>query len=205
VLHGDIHTLNQKKAGTATRAQAKTLLYAILFGAGPANIAKQLGTSTRDAKAMTERFIRNMPKLGVLLSGLEKEWSKRAHQRFNKKRGQMQLADGWIKGLDGRRVVVESSHKLLNYQLQSDEAIHMSHAYVLVHEEMDRRGYKLGVDWNMLIFYHDEVDMEARTKEIAEVCGEVASWAITQAGIHLGIACHHEGSIKHGNNWKEVH
>ena len=201
----DIHTLNMIKAGTGTRAKAKTFLYAFLFGAGPANIAKQLGVPVSEAKALVARYLKSMPKLEALLTDLERQWGKRAHQRFNKKRGQMQMADGWVKGLDGRRIVIDSPHKVLNYLLQSDEAIQMSHAYVMVHEEMERRGYVQGADWNMLIFYHDEVQMEGRTAAITEACADVACWAIAQSGVRLGITCPHEGDAKFGMNWKECH
>ena len=146
-----------------------------------------------------------MPKLDRLLTDLDISWTKRAKKRFNKKRGQMQLADGWIKGLDGRRIVIDSQHKVLNYLLQSDEAIQMSHAYVMVHEEMERLGYVIGEDWNMLIFYHDEVQLEARTLEAVQACADVACWAIAQSGVNLGITCPHEGDPKFGMNWKECH
>jgi DNA polymerase-1 len=40
ILTGDIHTANQKAAGLATRDQAKTFIYAFLYGAGDAKIGE---------------------------------------------------------------------------------------------------------------------------------------------------------------------
>ena len=34
ILHGDIHTANQKAAGLPTRDNAKTFIYVFLYGAG---------------------------------------------------------------------------------------------------------------------------------------------------------------------------
>ena len=42
VLTGDIHTANMKMAGLTDRDQAKTFIYAFLYGAGPNKIAKIL-------------------------------------------------------------------------------------------------------------------------------------------------------------------
>ena len=201
----DIHTLNMIKAGTGTRAKAKTFLYAFLFGAGPANIAKQLGAPVSEAKALVARYLKSMPKLEALLTDLERQWGKRAKTGWDSKRHTTSLRDGWVKGLDGRRIVIDSPHKVLNYLLQSDEAIQMSHAYVMIHEEMERLGYVIGEDWNMLIFYHDEVQMEARTLEVVQACADVACWAIAQSGVNLGITCPHEGDAKFGMNWRECH
>ena len=201
----DIHTLNMIKAGTGTRAKAKTFLYAFLFGSGTANIAKLLGVSTAEAKAITARYRRNMPRLDELLISLEKAWGKRAKTGWDSKRHTTSLRDGWVKGLDGRRIVIDSPHKVLNFMLQSDEAIQMGHAYVMIHEEMERLGYKKGTDWRMLIWYHDEFQLEGRTPEITKACGEVACWAIAKSGVNLGIACQHEGEAKYGMNWKECH
>jgi hypothetical protein len=38
LVEGDIHTANQKAAGLATREQAKTFIYAFLYGAGDEKI-----------------------------------------------------------------------------------------------------------------------------------------------------------------------
>ena len=38
VINGDIHTANMKMAGLNDRSQAKTFIYALCYGAGPAKI-----------------------------------------------------------------------------------------------------------------------------------------------------------------------
>ena len=43
VLTGDVHTANMKAAGLSNRDQAKTFIYAFLYGAGPAKIGSVVG------------------------------------------------------------------------------------------------------------------------------------------------------------------
>ena len=43
VLNGDVHTANMKMAGLTNRDQAKTFIYAFLYGAGAAKIGKVVG------------------------------------------------------------------------------------------------------------------------------------------------------------------
>lgn len=43
VVEGDIHTANQNAAGLETRDQAKTFIYAFIYGAGPAKIGSIVG------------------------------------------------------------------------------------------------------------------------------------------------------------------
>ena len=47
VLTGDVHTANQQAAGLQTRDQAKTFIYAFLYGAGAAKIGKVVGGGPR--------------------------------------------------------------------------------------------------------------------------------------------------------------
>ena len=66
IVEGDIHTKNQLDAGLATRAQAKTFIYALLYGAGPAKIGKIVGGSAADGRTLIETFLRNTPALKAL-------------------------------------------------------------------------------------------------------------------------------------------
>ena len=66
ILHGDIHTANQTAAGLATRDQAKTFIYAFLYGAGDAKIGTITGGSARDGRRLKEKFLTNTPALANL-------------------------------------------------------------------------------------------------------------------------------------------
>lgn len=188
ILHGtkergdDIHSLNQIRAKTSTRTTAKNFFYGLIFGASNKKLSKY-GKSTR------EEFLRDLPQLGQLISKLEREWERNG---------------GWIRGLDRRIIWVDSKHKVLNSLLQSDEAIQMGAAYCYIHDRMKKLGYKLHEDWGMLIWMHDEFQMECKP-EIKDVLAEIAEESISWAGKFYHIDCPHEGESKFGMNWYETH
>ena len=57
VLDGDIHTANQKAAGLDTRAQAKTFIYALVYGCGAAKMGEILGKDVKAGKKIISDFI----------------------------------------------------------------------------------------------------------------------------------------------------
>lgn len=66
LLSGDIHTANQHAAGLETRDEAKTFIYAFLYGAGPAKIAKILNSNIAKANSVINKFLDSLPKLNEL-------------------------------------------------------------------------------------------------------------------------------------------
>ena len=67
ILSGDIHTANMKAAGLTDRNQAKTFIYAFLYGAGPAKIGQIVGGGYKEGQQLTDSFLRNTPALARLL------------------------------------------------------------------------------------------------------------------------------------------
>jgi len=116
----------------------------------------------------------------------------------------MEYYDGYFRGIDGRSILVPYEKDLLCYALQSDEAIQMAVAYVMVHKRATVKGWKEGVDWGMLIWMHDEFQMESRP-EIADELGQLSCDAIKWAGEFLKINCPHDGDYLIGNNWYDTH
>ena len=66
ILEGDIHTANQLAAGLETRPQAKTFIYAFLYGAGNAKIGAIVGGSAMKGGQLKEKFLENTPALADL-------------------------------------------------------------------------------------------------------------------------------------------
>jgi len=200
----DLHSINQRRSGAANRTKAKNFFYGFIYGAQAPKIASTIGITVKEAKELLERYLNEMPKLKQLIKDITTEWRKSASKNYNKKWNRWVYKNGYITGIDGRPIKVESEHALLCYMLQSDEAIHMSIAYCKFHREMERRGYKLGVDWNMLIFYHDEFQWECRPG-LEHESGKLACECIKWAGQFLKINCVHEGEYSVGKNWAETH
>jgi DNA polymerase I-like protein with 3'-5' exonuclease and polymerase domains len=185
VLNGDIHTANQKAAGLATRDQAKTFFYALMYGAG----AEKLGLITgQDGAKLKRKYFRNMPALASL--------SKRVVAKAED--------EGFVKALDGRRIIIRSSHSALNFLLQSAGAIISKLWYNTCYDELTAAGFTYGVDWSFLAHVHDEVQF-AVAGERAEELGLIAVGSSRLAGDALGLRIAIDSEYKIGDNWAECH
>lgn len=209
VLHGnqedgtDLHSLNQKRSGAPSRSRAKNFFYGFIFGAGDAKIGKVIDGNAEDGRRLRETYLRELPALRILIDRLTDEWKATAKKWYNKRFNRMEYSDGWIKGLDGRPILVESPHKILCYTLQSDEAIQMAAAYNMWHKWMHER-WVYGEEWGTVIWMHDEWQFECKP-EIAEEAAKLACKAIKWAGEFFEIACPHDGDYQIGKNWYETH
>ena len=183
ILNGDIHTANQLAAGLATRSQAKTFIYAFLYGAGDAKIGSIVGGSAKDGKRLKEKFLQNTPALG------------RLRERVGVASGR-----GYVLGLDRRRVAIRSSHAALNSLLQSAGAIIMKKALCLLHEYATL----WGIDFHIIGNIHDEIQTEVR-EEKAEVFGRLATSCVEAAGTYYKLNCPLAGDYKVGNTWADTH
>lgn len=200
----DIHTLNQRKAGLPTRNMAKTFFYALIFGAGDGKISEITGGTRAEAKAIKERYFREMSEFARVVDDLTTEWKQTAKKWFNKKWNRYEYHDGFFKGLDGRPILTESEHMLIGYAVQSDEAIQMARAYILFVDWMGEEGFVLGTDYGMVIWMHDEFQIDC-APYAAATAAELSCRAIKEAGEYYDIACPHEGTSKYGVNWSETH
>jgi len=183
ILNGDIHTANQLAAGLDTRDQAKTFIYAFLYGAGDAKIGSIVGGTRKDGQRLKEKFLANTPALGELRT-----------------RVGMAATRGYVYGLDKRRIAIRSEHAALNSLLQSAGAIVMKKALCLLHE------YAIlwGIDFNFLGNIHDEIQTEVR-QEKSEVFGRLAASCVEAAGLHYELNCPLAGDYKVGTSWADTH
>jgi len=199
----DVYSVNAKLAGLKSRAQGKTFTLGVLFGSGDAKTGKIVGGSTKEGKKLKENYYKALPAVKRLLDDLNKEWDKTAKTKFNPKFNRMEKYGGWIRGLDGRPIHIDSNHKLLVFMLQSDEAIQMSAAYNMMWKRLSRR-FEYGVQFGVVCFYHDEYTVEC-DPEIAEEVKQIMEDCIRDAGEFFKIDCPHKGEGKIGNNWWDVH
>lgn len=201
----DLHSLNMKRTGIDNRNRVKNFFYGcILFGAGDKKTAKILDSTIAEAKETKAAYFREMPKLAEMLERMKEDWRKTAKATFNSKFNRMEWKNGYIKGLDGRPILVEFEKDILVYYLQSDEAIQMAAAYVHLYDSLIKSGYVWGLDFGYLIWMHDEWQLEVRP-EIAAHVSELSNEAVAWAGRYYKIACPHEGESNIGRNWYETH
>ena len=183
ILNGDIHTANQLAAGLETRDQAKTFIYAFLYGAGDAKIGSITGGTAKDGKRLKEKFLGNTPALGRL-----------------RERVAMASGRGYVLGLDRRRVAIRSSHAALNSLLQSAGAIIMKKALCL----LDEYATIWGLDYHIIGNIHDEIQTEVREKD-AERFGRLATSCVEAAGLFYKLNCPLAGDYKVGSSWADTH
>lgn len=184
VVSGDIHTANQTAAGLQTRNQAKTFIYAFLYGAGSAKIGSIVGGSAKEGQKLIDSFLRNTPRLKALREKVARIYSTK----------------GWLPGLDGRKLLVRAEHSALNTLLQGAGAIVMKQALVLFKKELTKQ--KIWHEFKANV--HDEWQIECK-EEDAEKVGIIGKDSIKQAGAVLKMRCPLDGEFKVGNSWKETH
>jgi DNA polymerase-1 len=184
VVSGDIHTANQTAAGLQTRNQAKTFIYAFLYGAGSAKIGSIVGGSAKEGQKLIDSFLRNTPRLKALREKVARIYSTK----------------GWLPGLDGRKLLVRAEHSALNTLLQGAGAVVMKQALVLFKKDLTKQ--KIWHEFKANV--HDEWQIECKEDD-AEKVGKIGVQSIVDAGIMLKMRCPLDGEFKVGDSWKATH
>jgi DNA polymerase I-like protein with 3'-5' exonuclease and polymerase domains len=185
LLTGDIHTANQEAAGLPTRNNAKTFIYAFLYGAGDEKIGSVIGKGAAAGKQLKDKFFRKIPAIKKLVDAVQK-----AAKR------------GYLVGLDGRLLHIRSSHAALNTLLQSAGALIAKQALI----EFDKSINVLGLNdrAHQVMWCHDEIQVECDI-EVAEHVGQLAIESFKRAGEYFNFRIPITGEYKVGGNWKETH
>lgn len=221
VLEGDVHTVNQQAAGLATRANAKTFIYAFLYGAGGWKIGIIPGVSFDQIPALKansrewERAKYTLEKRDMSTTDINvalEVTGRRLKTQFIKGLPALGLLKDaveakareqkFIKGLDGRLLQCRSPHSALNTLLQGAGAIVVKKATVLWHQELRRLNLKQYV--RQVAHVHDEAQSLVRIGKEQEV-GELAVACIRRAGEYFKLRCKLDGEWKVGRNWQETH
>lgn len=202
-----IHYVNQRAitaaAGfTPSYKICKNLNYAFLFGASDNKLAATAGVSANKGPLIRKGLLSVSPGLERLVNDLTKEWRMSASRRPGKYG--IEYYNGYIKGLDGRPVLIEQEHTILVYMLQSDEAIMMQYAAVLLYDTLTKEGWTHGEEYGFVANVHDEIQAEVRG-DLAPAYAKLATRAIEYAAEYLKIACPHKGEADIGRNWQETH
>lgn len=183
ILTGDIHTANMLAAGLTDRNQAKTFIYAYLYGAGDEKIGSIVGGGRLAGKRLKASFLKATPALATLKDNVAQSATK-----------------GFVTGLDGRKIFIRSEHAALNSLLQSAGAIIMKQALII----LDKYAKLWGIDYKFVGNIHDEFQVEVKESQ-ADRFGSLAASCIEAAGLHFKLRCPLAGDYKVGNNWAETH
>lgn len=201
ILNGDIHTTNQQAAGLPERNQAKTFIYAFLYGAGDAKIGRIIKGDAADGKAIKRKFLKATPAIKSLRDAVQDalvETDKGKVVRWKRH---------YLKGLDGRNLHVRSPHSALNLLLQSAGAIICKKWIVLTEQRLIERGLRHGWDGDFVLmaWIHDEGQWACRTPEIAEIVVAEAQDAMRETQEFFGFRMQLDTEGKIGKNWADCH
>lgn len=184
ILNGDIHTHNQNLAGLPTRDDAKTFIYALLYGAGDAKIGTIIDGGAKAGRMLRHKFMSGLPAYSELMQSI----------------GKIIKVRDTLPGLDGRRLHVRSEHSALNTLLQAAGAVVMKKALVLATDALR----DAGIPYTLVAQVHDEVQVEAQP-QYAEQIGQAFRKAIQDAGTYYKMRCPLDGEYKVGPNWSHTH
>ena len=184
IVNGDIHTTNQNLAGLGSRSQAKTFIYALIYGAGDAKIGSVVGGNSKAGAALRSSFIRNLPSLGNLTTSVERAAQTRKY----------------LKALDGRVIHIRKVYSSLNTLLQGGGAIIMKTALVLLYNQIK----ELKLNAKFVANVHDEWQIEV-IEDQAETVGKLGVKAIRDTQNVLNLNCPLDGEYKIGKDWSETH
>jgi len=185
LLNDDIHQVNADKIGI-TRRQVKTVTYAFLYGAGNEKIGMSYDNSLQPKEArkkgqeIREAYVSAIEGLADLLGAV----SHKATQ-------------GHIMACDGRRVLVDSPHKGLNYLLQCSAGVVAKRWMVIANDLVQ-------VKASQLAFVHDELQYECE-EGYADTLMETLENSAKLAGHYYNLRCPIAAEAKKGKTWADVH
>jgi len=183
LLTGDIHTANMEMAGLSNRDQAKTFIYAFLYGAGAAKIGKIVGGGAKKGQQLIDRFLSNMPALNALRTKVQK-----ASQ------------NGIIRGLDGRLLHIRSSHSALNTLIQGAGAVVCKHWLLEIMSSIKMTR----IDAKLVASIHDEYQFEVNNNDITTF-GQITKETMKKTQEVLKLNCELDSEWKVGKTWASTH
>lgn len=220
VVDGDVHTTNQEAIGLNLRNNAKTWIYAFLYGAGDFKLGTivlsdfpeekqqrffaKFGSAGREYESAVTglgrksraRIVRSIPALGKLVTAVKAKAK----------------AAGYLTALDGRRLEVRSEHAALNTLLQSAGALIMKRWLVILDELLQDAGMvphqwshpSVESHYEYVANVHDEAQTEV-VEDYVETYDRLAVKAFNLAGEFYNFRCRIDGEGKSGKTWMETH
>lgn len=158
-----------------------------MYGGQPPKLASTMGVSIKEGEKHFEAFWDKYYPLALFKDQIVKVWKSRGGKK-----------GGYLKGLDGRKLLARSEHSLVNLMFQSAGSITVKLATIYMNR------YLQDFDAHQVLHFHDEMQIECK-EEDAPTISALAEKAFQQAGEYLKINVPIVGSPKVGKNWYETH
>ena len=181
VINGDPHQYNADLAGV-TRPRAKTLLYAIQYGAQAGKVAQIIEGTRKEGAVMRQQFLDRLGITGVMNDAIHEQETGRV----------------WL--VDGAGVVCPSPHAALNYKLQGGGARVMALGAIF----LERHIRRAGLDSLKVGDIHDEWQYDVAPEDAREHA-RLSVQSIREAGEELNLNVPLDGTAKEGLTWSETH
>ena len=199
----DIHTHNAKLFGIfdgkgeinkKTRELAKTMIYAVLYGAGAQKLGSILDISLSEHKRKElgyetiNTFYKNLPAIKKLKDKVDERVTQR----------------GYLTGIDGRHLQIRSRHSALNQLLQSTGAVTVKKATCILYKDLYEAGLRWACHFAFVAHIHDEIQALVKP-QFEELYKNLAIDSFRKAGEYYNLKCPLTGEAKEGKNWMETH
>lgn len=188
ILAEDPHAYNRDAWGftpdATGRRLAKTILYAIVMGAGDGRIASEAGITAGEAKAAKKLLFDRVPGLPALIKRLKTEFK----------------ATGRITLCSGSKVSMKRDYTVIPYLLQGDESQIMKLAMIYIDASIRKNNY----DVLKVGDIHDEHQYDCKTNDVESfvaICNDCFKRAGEFFKYKLPIEC----STQVGETWAETH
>ena len=187
LLNDDIHQVNADKIGISRR-QVKTVTYAFLYGAGNLKLGLSYDPQLAPDKAskkgaeIRKAYVKAIDGLADLLEAVKQK-----------------STAGYLLAIDSRRVLVDSTHKALNYLLQCSAGIIAKRWMVIADENIRYNSHT-----HQLAFVHDELQYETKPDN-ARILMSILEESAKLAGEYYNLRCPIAAEAKSGKSWAEVH
>jgi DNA polymerase-1 len=198
ILEGNLHDVNRDLMAEVvpeiTRSIGKNVFYAVCYGA----YSKRVGLTAKAPKK--GKALRKLIRERV--TGLEELIEGRLMSDGTRKGGIKKKVEeqGWIRGLDGRRLRPDAPFSALNTLSQGAAAVLMKEATSLAMTRIRAAG----IEAYLILHVHDEGQVLCRPKDAVFV-GETWVQSIIDAGEIWELRCPLDAEWKQGSTWAETH
>ena len=184
LIDGDTHSKNAILFET-DRDGAKSPKYALVYGCQPPKLASTLGCSIKKAERLWNNFWNGNTALKECRDHYTEEYVK----------------NGYVVGLDGRKIYIRSKHSIINAVFQSAGSIVVKTAMCyLFNKWVVQKMLKA----KLVLFQHDEFQTEVDKKDV-DLFKTLADLSFVKAGEFYTLNVPLKGESKDGKNWAETH
>ena len=187
LLNDDIHQVNADKIGISRRA-VKTVTYAFLYGASDVKIGTSYDSQLTEDQArkkgaeIRRAYLDAIPGLERLVEAVKTKAK----------------VDRSLRAIDGRKILVNSPHKALNFLLQSSAGVIAKRWLLITHDRLQ------GIEHERYAFIHDEQALGC-PPDVADQVASICTTSAAMAGDYYRLRIPIDADAKVGDNWAQVH